>query len=168
MDIASLDKLLTDPSERQFWLKPIGYPKDHPDWDTFESRKWTESQIEVHFAKSPAKIALKAIVIAYRIKLSTLIFVAERLPVTEWGTAENRRAYDKERWPYYIKARNLTPEFGSVWKQHSFQPFALAKEYNSSHPKDPVHLGGIKFGNDKASIPRAFAEFLIRHIRNAT
>ena len=168
MDSTSLDKLLNDPSKRQFWLKPIGYPKDHPEWDAFESRKWTQSQIEVQFAKSPATIALNDIIIAYRIKLSTLIYVAERLPVSEWGKLENRPEYDKKRWPHCIKARNLTPEFGNVWKQHSFQPFALAKEYNSTHPKDPVHLGSIQRGNDKAAIPRAFAEFLIRLIRNAT
>jgi hypothetical protein len=41
LDGASLHELLSDARERQYWLKPIGYPKDHPDWDAFESRKWT-------------------------------------------------------------------------------------------------------------------------------
>ena len=167
MDPTSLDKLLADTRKRQFWLKPIGFPKDHPDWDVFESRKWTESEIEIHFAKTPAKIAVGAIIIAYRIHVSKLIFVAERLPMSEWSPADSRSDYSRRRWPFYIKGHNLTPEYGSVWNQYSLQPFALAKEYKELHPEDPVHLGSIQRGNDKALISRGFAEFLIRQIRSA-
>jgi hypothetical protein len=34
-----------------------------------------------------------------------------------------------------------------------------------NHPKELVELGSIQRGNDKASIPRGFAEFLIQRIR---
>jgi hypothetical protein len=147
LDATSLDKLLNDSRDRQFWLKPIGFPKDHPDWDVFETRKWTECEIEIHFAKTPARIAVGAVLIAYRIHVSKLIFVAERLPMTKWSAPENRSAYSKRRWPYYIKGLNLTPEYGSVWNRYSFQPFTLAKEFNAEHSEDPVHLGGIQRGN---------------------
>ena len=116
LDNNSLDTILNDTRIRQYWLKPIGFPKDHPDWDTDETRTWTESQIEIHFAKSPAKIAIGAIVIAYRIHYSKLLYVAERLPVAEWEKAEERSEYSKRRWPHHIKGRNLTPEYARVWK----------------------------------------------------
>jgi len=165
MDNLSLDALLTEGRSRQFWLKPIGYPKDHPCWNLEELRTWTESQIEVHFSETPAKVAVGAIVIAYRVNISRLIYVAERLPKTEWIEAEVRPEWARQRWPYYIKARNLSPEYGRVWKQHDLQPFALAKEYNNEHPGAPARLGAILRGKDKAEIPVGFAHSLLRRIR---
>jgi hypothetical protein len=168
VDDKSLDHLLNDGRERQFWLKPIGPPKDHPDYAAEELRTWTEREIEIHFHKNPVKIAVGAFLIAYRVRYATLIYVAERLPLEEWSREEVRSEYSRRRWPYYIKARNLTPEYGKVWKRFSLQPFPLAKEYNIPHPEDPALLGSILRGNDKASIPRWFAELLIRRIRDIT
>lgn len=168
MDNKSLDDLLKDGRERQFWLKPIGPPKDHPDWGAEESRTWTGREIEIHFARTPAKVAVGAVLIAFRVRYAKLIYVAERLPVEEWSKEEVRSEYSRRRYPFYIKARNLTPEYGSVWNQFSLQPFPLADAYNRIHPEDSARLGSIKHGNDKTRIPRRFAEFLIRRIREIT
>jgi hypothetical protein len=167
MDNNSLDTLLNDTRKRSYWLKPIGWPTDHPDCDAIETRNWTEPQIEIHFAKGPAKIALGDIIIAYRIRYKNLLYVAERLPVTEWTQAEKRSAYEMQRWPHHIKARNLAPEFAGAWKRFGFDPFSLKEEWNKIHPEDPVKLGSILRGNDRASIPRKFGELLIRLIRDA-
>lgn len=165
VDDNNLDTLLKDGRERQFWLKPIGPPKDHPDWGVEDSQTWTEREIEIHFAKSPAQVAVGAVLIAFRVRYKELIFVAERLPFAEWGKLQVRSEYSRRRWPHAIKARNLTPEYGKVWKQFDLQPFLLANEYNAIHPEDPVRLGTIQRGNDKARIPCRFAEFLIQRIR---
>jgi hypothetical protein len=164
MDNVALDSLLADRAERQFWLKPIGPPKDHPDWDAPDDRVWSQSQIEVHFAKSPAKVAVGAIIIGNRVRYKKLIYVAQRLPLEEWGPTEVRSEYSRRRWPYPIKARNLTPEYGAVWNRYDLQPFALAREYNERHADDPARLGSINQGNDKTALPRPFAEYLIRCI----
>jgi hypothetical protein len=168
MHNVTLDALLGDAADRQFWLKPVGPPKDHPDWAAPEHRTWTQRDIEVHFAKSPARIAAGAVIIAYRIRIQKLIYVATRLPREEWGPAETRPEWSRRRWPHLIKARNLTPEYGSVWDRHQLQPFALAREYNELDPDQPARLGSILRGNDKTSLPRPFAEFLIRRIRELT
>jgi hypothetical protein len=110
-------------------------------------------------------VAVGAIIIAYRVRIRKLIYVARRLPVEQWGPAEVRSEYSRRRWPYFIKAQNLTPQYGGVWNKYELQPFALAKEYKRSHPDQPAHLGSIMHGNDKTEIPRAFAEYLIRRIR---
>jgi hypothetical protein len=166
MDNISLDRLLASGSERQFWLKPIGPPKDHPDWDAPVDRAWTEREIEIHFAKTPARVVVGAIIIAYRIRVQKLIYVAERLPLAEWSPEGVRSEYARRRWPYYIKARNLTPEYGEAWNRYNLQPFPLAAEYNESHEQEPARLGAILRGNDKASIPVGFAHLLIRRIRD--
>jgi hypothetical protein len=164
MDNNALDSLLTDGTERQFWLKPIGPPKDHPDWNSSDDRTWSQNDVEIHFAKSPAKVAVGAIIIAYRVRYQKLIYIARRLPLEEWGLAEVRSEYSRCRWPYLIKGRNLTPEYGAVWNRYNLQPFGLAWEYNERHPDQPARLGGILRGNDKTAIPRLFAEWLIRRI----
>ncbi len=165
MDNDRLDSLLADSSNRQFWLKPIGPPKDHPDWDAPEHRTWSQSQVEIHFHKSPAKVAVGDIIIAYRVHYQKLVYVAQRLPRAEWGPDEVRSEYWRQRFPHLIKARNLTPRYGAVWDQYSLQPFELAREYNVLHPDDPAKLGSILHGNDKTAIPRRYAECLIQCIR---
>jgi hypothetical protein len=165
MDNVALDALLADSTDRQFWLKPIGPPRDHPDWDAPEHRTWSHSPIEVHFARNPVRVAVGAIIIAYRVRIRKLIYVARRLPLEECGPAEVRSEYSRRRWPYFIKARNLTPEYGGVWNEYDLQPFVLAQGYNELHPEQPAHLGSIQRGNDKTAIPRPFAEYLIRRIR---
>jgi hypothetical protein len=166
LDNTSLDRLLAEAADRQFWLKPIGPPKDHPDYHAPEHGTWTEREIEIHFNRSPARVAVGAILIAYRVRIQKIIYVAERLPLAEWSLERTRSEYSRRRWPYYIKARNLTPEYGAVWDRHNLQPFPLAREYSESHPGEPVRLGSILRGNDKVAIPRAFAEVLIRLIRD--
>jgi hypothetical protein len=165
VDNTSLDQLLGDKRERHYWLKPVGPPKDHPDWGVEENRTWTEDQVEIHFAKSPARIAVGAVIIANRVRYSQLIYVSERLPVDQWAEPEIRSAYSRQRWPFHVKACNLTPEFGRSWNAHALHPFMLARAYNVYVPDNPVHLGSIRRGNDKARIPRRFGEFLIRLIR---
>ena len=168
MDNVTLDRLLADSADKQFWLKPIGPPKDHPDWNAPEERTWTQRDIEIHFSKNPAKVAVGAIVIAYRVNIQKLIYIAERLPLSDWGPVEIRSEASRRRWPFYIKGRNLTPEYGGVWDQHNLQPFALARDYNELHPENPARLGSILRGNDKTTLPRPFAEYLIRRIRDLT
>ena len=166
MDRNCLEELLNDSRERQFWLKPVGPPRDHPDWAAEDERTWIENELEIHFHTTPVQIAPGGVLIAYRVRYSTLIYVAERLPVNEWSQAEVRSEYWRDRFPYYIKARNLTPEFGMAWKRFDIRPFPLAKAGNEFHPEDPARLGSILRGNDKARIPRWFAESLIRRIRD--
>jgi hypothetical protein len=164
MDNNSLDMLLNNSCQKQYWLKPIGWPQDHPYWDFIEDRIWTKDQIQIDFSDNPVQIAVSGVVFVYRINCSKLCFVAERLPRAEWTEKEPRSAEQLRRWPHYIKARNLTPEFGRVWKQHDLQPFPLAREYNELRPEDCVTLGKIQFGGDKVQIPQEFAEFLMRRI----
>lgn len=165
MDNKKLDELLSHSDNRRFWLKPIGPPKDTPEWDTEELRTWEDGELEVHFHDNPVHVHVGDVLIGFRVRYSKLTYVAERLSVTDSAQWENRPEWARQRWPFPIKARNLTPEYGKVWKQYDLQPFHLAKEYNASHAEDQVKLGSVQRGNDKVQISRGFAEFLIQQIR---
>jgi hypothetical protein len=166
LDNISLDRLLEDASERRFWLKPIGLPG----LDMPRIEAWTESEIEINFVSNTDGIAEGDILIAWRTGASNLIYVAERLPQSQWTT--ERDIFEPEilqRYPYYFKSKNLTPEFGGVWDRFGLRPFSLAREYNELHPDtDPIVLGALQHGADRLCIPRAFAEYLIRRIRAIT
>jgi hypothetical protein len=148
MDKTTLDRLLGDGPERQFWLKPVGPPKDHPEWKDPEHRTWTQNSIEVHFSKNPAKVVVGAIIIAYRIRMQKLIYVAERLPQAEWGPMDD------------------IPEY---WRLGPVLPAAVCSGkgvQGATTRGGATPLGTIQRGNDKGRIPRPFAEFLIRAIRD--
>jgi hypothetical protein len=96
------------------------------------------------------------------------MYVVEHLPEREWTTPEDVCLEGvPERWPYWFKARNLTPEFGLSWQQFLIKPFRLARRLNPEHPNDPARLGTLQYSNDRARIPLWFAEELIHRIRAA-
>jgi hypothetical protein len=164
VDDISLKTLLEDVSGRQYWLKPIGLP-NRP----IENRQpevWPESPLDIHFARNPAAVAERDILIAFRTGESKIIFVAERPPGGPYPTEDNTLPeWVRKRYPLFYKARNLTPVYGKKWRRYSLKPFALAKKFNAKHPdRQPVKLGALNFGSDKLRIDQLFAEFLIRQI----
>lgn len=164
MDNNGLDDLLNDRRERHFWLKPIGLPGVPMQ----RIEEWPEPEVEIVFVHHVNDIADGDILIAYRTGLSRLIYVAERLPESQRTTPrENRSEENRLRYPFAIKARNLTPEYGACWSEFNHRPFTLANELNPLHPEDPAQLGRLQHHSDRAPVPRWFAERLIGRIRES-
>src|SRR5438270_605878 len=86
MDNSSLDELFQDRQERSFWLKPVGPPKDHPDYEKDEHRTWGNDPVEIHFARRPGRIKPGDILIAYRVRIGKVLYVAEYLADAELAT----------------------------------------------------------------------------------
>jgi hypothetical protein len=163
MDNQTLDVLLNDRRERQYWLKPIGLP-DRP--MVQQPEIWTGSPVEIGFA-TPAQVGVGDVLIAFRTGVSKLIYVAESLEAIRESTPEEREHQEwRQRWPWCLNSRNLTPTYGGVWNEFNLKPFALADEYNLLHPDHQVSLGTLNFGSTVLRIPRPFAEFLIQRIRD--
>jgi hypothetical protein len=169
LDNTNLDQLLNDVSERQYWLKPIGLPGlplERPGVPVERRELFPQLELEMHFAVHPVIVTIGDILIVFRTGASRLVFVAECLEDARESTPEQQqREPFRQRFPWFMGIRNLTPEYGEAWQRFNLKPFSLVREYNKLHPNDRASIGRIQFGGDKARIPRLFAESLIRRIQ---
>lgn len=163
MDNANLNDLLLNSGERQFWLKPWGNPDRLPEE---EEQFFTSSKLTIGFSKQPNAVEIGDILVLHRIKVSKIMLIAEVVSSVHHATDEEKKKNPLlERWAWSVEAKNLTPEYGAQWFEHSLKTFALADEYNKSNSGDKVKLGSIQFGNDKLRIPEEFAKFVVKEIQ---
>lgn len=163
MDNANLNDLLLNSGERQFWLKPWGNPDRSPEE---EEQFFTSPNLTIGFSKQPNAVEVGDILVVHRIKISKVMLIAEVVSSVHHATDEEKKKNPLlERWAWSVDAKNLTPEYGAQWFEHSLKTFALADEYNKSNPNDKVKLGSIQFGNDKLRIPEEFGKFVIKEIQ---
>lgn len=162
MDNESLNQILLNSGNRQFWIKQWG----HPDLSSDEGQQSFDFPIiTVGFARNPRKVNVGDILIVYRIKVSKIMFVAESVTSPKHATDEELRNNPLfKRWPWSMDVRNLTPTFGTRWNMYSLKPFALADEYSRLNPQDKVRLGSLNFGIGNLRISEGFGKFLIKEI----
>lgn len=161
MDNERLEPILTDGSNRTFWLKPVGLPGSRADGQEY----WDADPLRVDFAVRPVAVEVGDVLLAFRIGDSQLIYIAECVAGMREATLEEiERSTNRARWRWYIEARNLTREFGRLWQQYDLRPFQLVAEYNALHTAEPENINGLAFGRDKLRVSRPFAEFVIRMI----
>ena len=161
VDNAQLDQVLADGCERTFWIKPYGLPGSR----ATGNESFNTERLRVDFARRPRSVSQRDILLVYRIGDGQLIYIAECESELHEATADEISANpNRGRWPWYIWARNLTPEFGCEWSTHDLNPFRLAEAYNDLHPETPENLNGLMFGSDKLRVSRSFAEFVINRI----
>jgi hypothetical protein len=164
IDNSTLNDLLLNAGERQFWIKPWG----HPDLPADEGQQlFNDPTIRIGFSRNPDRVKKKDILIVYRIKVSKLIFVAEVTSLPRHVTDEEIITNPLfERWSWSIETKNLTPIYGTHWYEYSLKPFDLANKYNELNPQNQVNLGSIQRGNDKLLISEGFGKFLIKKIKD--
>jgi hypothetical protein len=161
MDNTSLSELLANTAGRQFWIKQWGDPERPAD---FELQSTSDPEIPIDFSQKPNSIKIGDVLIVHRIKLAKIMLVAEVLSEPYEATSEDfKKEYWRERWNWRVDTRNLTPDYGSQWNEHSLKTFALAKEYNEANPQDNVNIGRLNFGAH-VRISENFARFLINEI----
>lgn len=161
MDNTALNELLHNPAGRQFWIVLWGDPERLPD----ESPQvFDEPEIEHWFPMHPVSIKVRDILFVHRIGVASLIFVAEVASEARRATAEELARDPRHgRWAWVIDTKNLTPSFGSRWRQFMLKTFALSKEYNRLNPQDQVKVGRLQFGAP-VRISQGFAKFLLEQI----
>jgi hypothetical protein len=166
LDNDSFDQLLADRQERNFWLKPIGPPHYHPDYHKEDHRTWEQDPVEIHFARRPGRIEKGDILIAYRIRIGKVLYVAECLTAPELASDEQvRQEPYRGQFRWSFQAHNFTREYGRHWERFNIRPFPLARKYNEEHSDEPASLGAIMHGGGQALIPRGFAVLLIKKIQ---
>jgi len=177
MDDANLKELLSHIGKRQFWIKPWGSSKFPGDASALpRTQFFAEPELEIAFAKSknPPLVHEGDISLVYHINMphmkgGSLVCVTEALSSPSLATpSEHEKPWQKD-YPWSIRSKNLTPEYGSKWFNYSLDPFRLVKEYAAQNPSANVTrsgrtLGAIKFGATKLWIQEGFAKFLINEI----
>jgi hypothetical protein len=161
MDNDSLKSIMLGGDLPTFWIKPVGIPDEEPNTKAL----YTQANLTVEFSRSPEDVEIGHILIVYRIGISKVIFVAECLSMPREVTSQEiERQPWKERWPWTIEVRNLTPTYGRNWANLNIKPFSLVKNFNKLYPEDPQNLGSLQFGNDKLKISPDFGAFVLRKI----
>ncbi len=161
MDNTNLNELLANTNGRQFWVKQWGDPDKSED---FELQSPTEPELGIDFSQKPGSIQIGDILIIHRIKHAKIMLVAEVTSETSEATAEDiKKEYWREKWNWRVETKNLTPIFGSQWKEQSLKTFALAKEYNEAHPQTEVNIGRLNFGAH-VRVSEDFAKFVFKEI----
>ncbi len=159
-----------DNDNPQYFLKPMGVTENPILLE--DHRPFNDLHENLHFSKKRPKGVKKGdIVITVAVTAGALIshykVTGSLNQVTE---QEIQAAPWKERWPWYIEARNLSTEFGEKWWEYNLQKKALLEEFLDRYPESHVTvaggrtLGTLNFGSDKVLITKEFGDFLISKI----
>lgn len=158
MDNVTLEKLISDPKERQFWVKPVGDPANPPT----PGLLFNESIRMVEFAKRPNTIKMDDVLIVYAIGQSKIIFIMDKYTHEKEATLKDIENEPwRNRWRWSFKGRNYTPTYGTQWWNYHLNPFHLLQEFNLNYPTEKQSLGTLQHGQDRAKISRNLALFMI-------
>jgi hypothetical protein len=149
----------------EFWLKPIGVTEN----PVTEDRPFNELDDRLNFSKlRPNGVKPNDILIAYGVGTTKVLSIYR---VTSFPIIATQNEIDEddwlERWPWYVHAHNLTPNFGSTWARHNLWINSLKDEFLAINPEEAITavggktLGALNYGKDKLKLSSNFAKFII-------
>jgi hypothetical protein len=157
--------------EPRYYLKPVGVSED-PIYKE-DQRDFSDLHQDLHFSvKGVGSIRAGDIVITTAVGCGCLLsyFQVTGSPV-QATYEEQQTAPWRQRWPWHIEGRNLSRNYGGSWWEYDLYRKALLDSFLEQYPNEAVTqsgsktLGTLNFGNDKVTITKPFAEFLISKIR---
>jgi hypothetical protein len=157
----------------QYFLKPVGVSESPILLE--DEKEFTDLHENLHFSKKKPKGVRKGdVLITVAVTAGSLLsyykVTGGLQEVTQEEVARDRW---KERWPWYMEGRNLSPQFGGEWWVHNIQRKDALNEFLEKYPGVPVtsaggfSLGTINYGGDKVKITKEFGDFLISKIKDA-
>lgn len=153
----------------EYWLKPIGV-SDRP---VTAARIFNQLNDKLHFSKQrPIGVKPSDILICYGVGSTKMLSVyrVTSFPIRVTDKEIEDAGEWLERWPWYVEAQNLTPNYGATWFQHNLFKNDLLDEYLKIDPHKPITavgtqtLGALNFGKDKLKLDVDFAKFIINKI----
>ncbi len=78
--------------------------------------------------------------------------------------------YIRNRWPWVVNTTNLTPTFGTEWRNHDIQIDNLRQDFLKLFPNENItmrsqSLGALKHGKGYIQINKKFGEFLFNEVK---
>jgi phosphatidylserine/phosphatidylglycerophosphate/cardiolipin synthase-like enzyme len=158
----------------QYFLKPIGVSESPILLE--DKRDFSNLHENLHFSKKQPKGVRKGdVLITVAVTAGSLLSYYKVTGGLQEATQEEiARDHWKERWPWYMEGRNLSPQFGGQWWIHNIQRKDALNEFLETHPGIPVtsaggfSLGTLNYGGDKVKITKEFGDFLISKIEGGT
>jgi len=149
----------------EFWLKPIGVTEN----PVAEDRPFDSLEQELNFSKlRPNGVKPNDILIAYGVGTTKILSVYRVTSFPQMATPKEIEEDNwLERWPWYVDAHNLTPNFGATWASHNLWINSLKDEYLSTNTDEAITavggqtLGALNYGKDKLKLSPDFAKFII-------
>lgn len=162
-DILSRNKLVFE-DETKFFIKPIGVQND----PVLEGREFSHQFDRLHFSRRrPSAVDIGSILICYGVGTRKLLSYYRVL-------SDPIHTGDMDyRWPWYVEAENLSPNFGRIWWNYDLTIANVLENFHRLHPDQPITfnggftLGALNFGADKIRLTREFAEYLIGRITSS-
>jgi len=161
-DILTRNNLVFD-EETKFFIKPIGVQDD----PVLEGREFSHQFDKLHFSKRrPSGVDIGSILICYGVGSRKLLSYYRVLSDARHTGNMN------DRWPWYVEAENLSPNFGRTWWNYDLTIASIQEGFHRLNPDKPItfnggfSLGALNYGADKIRLTKEFAEYLIGKITN--
>jgi len=170
IDISDIiDPNIFEEVENEIWLKPIG----HTESPIEPGRKFDKDQPRLHFSKRrPTGVKIDDLLITYGVGARAILSVYKVTSEPEHITDKEIKEGANERWPWYVKGKNLTPEFGAKWWEFDLKLNDLSEEYLSAQPEKPItdagtqSFGAFNYGHDKLHLDKDFGTWLYNKVLN--
>ena len=154
------------------WLKPIG-STDQP---ILPERDFSQDHSKIHFSKRcPRAVSVGDVLIACGVgpgmvlTYYTVISAPVKIPTDEMDEPW------KQRWPWYVMAKNEAINFGGQWSRLGLRIYELAEQYLAGSSVGATltaaggnTLGALQYGADKLHLSSGFGQFVIGRIREAS
>lgn len=151
------DLLYVDYTKNRIFLKPIGCNENkiyNGDYSTIQEQRFSK--------RRPKAVRPGDILIVYAVGSAKIVSVNKVIS----------EAYYKDigdRWPWHVKVRNLTPDFGKIWYNKNLFPIKLANEYVNNTGLPVTYVGGenlksLNYGLDKLRLTTDFGKFLLNRV----
>lgn len=155
----------------RYYLKPIGVSED-PILKK-DQKDFSDLHQNLGFStKGTGSIRAGDIIITTAVGCGCLLSYFQITGSPREATYEEKQAKPwKNRWPWHIEGRNLSPNYGGSWWKYNLDRKLLLESFKEHHPEQPVTqagsktLGSINFGSDKVEITKLFADYLISKIK---
>lgn len=150
------------------FFKPIGSSDEPVDDDWVFNAGYDQLDFS---RKRPNSVHPGDIVVAYASGTGRLLSVFEVSSTPKLSTDTEIEQHSwKTRWPWYVKAKNLTPRFGTTWNQHHITTTMLKDQYLLEHPEGAISaaggttLGAFSFGADRLQLSAEFGRYVIQQL----
>lgn len=161
MENVTLEPLLDKLDTHQCWVKPLGWA-GHP---MSQDADFGGAVIRLDFARPSKRLKMDDFLFVYAVGHKQLCFIGRcNTPVRTASEADIAERPERQRWGHWVKAINMTPEFGRAWARYGVKVFNFVEQHNTSYPANRFTIGSLNYGSDLLRVPATFARMVAEQV----